>query len=326
MNWTRRDLSKWLAVGGAMGAMGFGSLRPALAAKLEDASILAAASTGGGYDTLARTAQTILQDRAIIDNVEVANVPGAGGTVGLAQFVNAARRDQLLTAGLGMVGAVAINKSPVTLADVTPVARLQGEYQPLVVAAASPLKTLDDLLAMYRENPGSVSWGGFGLGSPDHFVSALVIKASGNDVSKMNYIVVGAGSEMLPLVLTNRVTVATGGYGEFADLIKTGALRALGISSPQRLPGVDIPTFREQGVATDLVNWRGFMGAPGLAGADLAALDEAMGEMARSDQWNEVCRTRGWENLYMNAAEFSTFLTAEQARIGALLQELGLAT
>ena len=68
--------------------------------------------------------------------MQVQNVPGAGGTIGLAQFVTkGSRNPSLLVTGLGMIGAVAINKSPVTLDQVAPMARLTGEYQPLVVAA-----------------------------------------------------------------------------------------------------------------------------------------------------------------------------------------------
>ncbi|MBC8130653.1 MAG: tripartite tricarboxylate transporter substrate binding protein, partial [Rhizobiaceae bacterium] len=288
-------------------------------------TIIAAASTGGGYDTLARTCQMLLQDQALASNVEVTNVPGAGGTIGLAQLVGSGGPASLLTAGLGMVGAVIINKSPVSLAQATPVARLQGEYQPLVVAAQSKIKSLDDLVKAYAAEPGAVSWGGFGLGSPDHLVSAQVIKATGGDVKQMNYIVVGAGSEMLPLVLSNQVTVATGGYGEFADLIATGKLRALGISSPERIPGIDVPTFKEQGVDTELVNWRGLMGSPKMGADTVAALDEAFGAMAKSEAWNEICRNKGWQNLYMPSAEFKAFLDAEQTRVGGLLKELGLA-
>jgi putative tricarboxylic transport membrane protein len=325
MSINRRDFSLLLAA--LAGGTGLPMLRPspAYAAELDELTIIAAASTGGGYDTLARTAQMLLQDQKLVGNVEVQNVPGAGGTIGLAQLISGGRPSTLLTAGLGMVGAVIINKSPVSLAQTKPVARLQGEYQPLVVAADSPIKSLDDLLKAYRAEPGSVSWAGFGLGSPDHLVAAQVVKATGGDVKEMNYIVVGAGSEMLPMVLSNQVTVATGGYNEFADMITTGKLRALGISSPERLKGIDVPTFREQGIDTELVNWRGLVGSSKLGTDDLAAMDHAFGTMAKSDEWNKICENRGWQNLYMPSAEFATFLAAEQTRVSSLLKELGLA-
>ena len=165
---------------------------------------------------------------------------------------------------VGLVGATFINKAPVTLEQVAPLARLQGEYQPLFVAANSPIKTVKDLLAKFTENPGSVSWGGFAPGSPDHLLSGLVVKAGGGDVKKMNYVPVGTGGEMLPLVISGKVTVATGGLNEVAGQLKTGRLRAIGISSPERLPGVDIPTFKEQGVDATLVNWRGLMAPPNI--------------------------------------------------------------
>lgn len=320
MNLNRRQFGLGAAALGNAAAFGL----PARA-DVTSLEIIAAASPGGGYDTLARTVQSIAQELKLVENAQVINVPGAGGTVGLAQLVNQKKPNGLLTAGLGMVGAVILNKSPVTLDQVTPVARLQGEYQPLVVSAKSDIKTLDDLVKKYKADPGSVSWGGFGIGSPDHLVSALVIKAVGGDVKKMNYIVVGAGGEMLPFVISNKVTVATGGYAEFAEHIKSGTLRAIGISSPERLPGIDVPTFKEQGVDAELVNWRGLVGSPGIDAATLASLDDILTKVAKSDQWAQACERNGWQNLHLNAADFKTFLESEKSRIGSLLTELGLA-
>jgi putative tricarboxylic transport membrane protein len=224
-----------------------------------------------------------------------------------------------------MIGAININKSPVTLDQVTPLARLQGEYQPLFVAANSPVKTVNDLLAKFKENPGSVSWGGFAPGSPDHLLSGLVVKAGGGDVKKMNYVPVGTGGEMLPLVISGKVTVATGGLNEVAGQLKTGRLRAIGISSPERLPGVDIPTFKEQGVDASLVNWRGLMAPPNLSAEDKRALEETIAKMAKSEAWRKMLEQREWVDLYQPSEVFTAFVKEEQVRIGALLKELGLA-
>ena len=233
-----------------------------------------------------RAVQATLQESGLASSVQVINVPGAGGTIGLAQFVNGrSRGSPLIVAGLGMVGAIDVNKSPVSLDQATPLARMTGEYQPLVVGADSPIKTLDDLAAMYKADPGSVTWGGFALGSPDHLVSAMTVKAFGGDVKQMNYIVAGAGGEMLSQVLGGHITVATGGYNEFAGLIETGELRALAISSPERLPGVDIPTFKELGYDVELVNWRGLLTKADLGDEDRAALDATIGEMVKSEAW-----------------------------------------
>ncbi len=127
-----------------------------------DYKIMAPAAPGGGWDQTARTLQTTLQDEKISGSVQVVNVPGAGGTIGLAQFANSAKGDpsQLIVGGYVMVGAILTNASPVTLDQVTPIARLTGEYEALVVPAASPIKTMADLVEKLKADPGAVSWGG----------------------------------------------------------------------------------------------------------------------------------------------------------------------
>lgn len=308
-------------------AAAFGlSMATAAFADVQNVEIIAAAGPGGGYDQLARTLQQVLEAEKLAADVQVINVPGAGGTIGLAQFIKDANpKDKALTIGLGMIGAIKVNNSPVTLDQVTPLARMTGEYQPLIVGANSPIKNLDDLKAAYLKEPGAVTWGGFALGSPDHLISAFTVKAFGGDVSKMNYVVTGAGSEMLAQILGGHITVATGGLGEFADLIKSGQLRALAISSPERLPGIDIPTFKEQGFDVELVNWRGFVANSANTPEDLKALDEAVTKAAASETWKKIVKERSWVDMYLNAADFKAFLDTERPRLESVYQELNLA-
>jgi putative tricarboxylic transport membrane protein len=294
-------------------------------AEVGDVEIIAPAGPGGGYDQLARALQATLEEAGLASGVQVINVPGAGGTIGLAQFINSqSRGEKLMVAGLGMVGAIKVNASPVSLDQTTPLARLTGEFQPLVVAADSPIKSLDDLAAMYKADPGSVTWGGFALGSPDHLVSAMTVKAMGGDVKQMNYIVAGAGGEMLSQVLGGHITVATGGYNEFAGLIQTGELRALAISSPERLPGVEVATFKEQGYDVELVNWRGVVTKDDISADSLAALDAALGQLVASDAWKTLSAERGWVDMYQDSAAFAAFLETEQPRVEQILGDLGL--
>lgn len=319
---TRRSFNRSLVAATAVAAFG----RPVEAQQLKSLKITAPAGPGGGYDQLARAIQEALVAEKLVPGVQVVNVPGAGGTVGLAGFVNARDRDPaLLVAGLGLVGAAIINKSPVSLTQTTPLARLQGEYQPLFVAADSPIRSVTDLLAKFKANPGSVSWGGFALGSPDHILSGLVVKAGGGDVKAMNYIPIGTGGEMLPLVMGGKVTVATGGLNEVAGQFAAGKLRPIGLSSPERLPGVDIPTFREQGVDATLVNWRGLMAPPNVSPEDKAALEAGIGRMVQSEAWKKLLVGREWVDLYLPADAFAAFVKDEQTRVGALLKDLGLA-
>ena len=86
--------------------------------------------------------QAALQEDGLASGVQVENIGGAGGTIGLAQFVTSKKQEgrRVLVGGLVMVGAILTNKSPVTLANVTPLARLTGEYELIVVPADSPLQ------------------------------------------------------------------------------------------------------------------------------------------------------------------------------------------
>ncbi|KAA0578373.1 tripartite tricarboxylate transporter substrate binding protein [Azospirillum sp. B21] len=317
-------ISAKLAFAAAL-AIGTASFTAPASAELKSVEIIAPANPGGGYDQHARAMQQVMQNHKLASGVQVVNIPGAGGTIGLSQFVTSKKRNPgMMISGLGMIGAILINKSPVTLDQVTPLGRLTGEYQPIVVAADSPIKTLDDLIRKFKADPGSVSWGGFAVGSPDHILYALIVKAAGGDVGKMNYIAAGAGGEMMASILGGHITVATGGYNEMASQLQAGKLRALAISAPQRVPGIDIPTFKEQGVDVELVNWRAVM-APGTLKADeLKAMDEAIGAMVKTDEWKQIAKERGWIDLYLPSDRFAAFLKEERARIGAVLTDLGL--
>lgn len=322
MSLDRRNFNKALLAAAAASLL---PTLPAWAQQLKSLKIIAPAGPGGGYDQLARAVQDVLMSEKIANSVQVQNVPGAGGTIGLAQFINSKDRDpSLMVAGFGLVGAPIINKSPVTLEQTTPLARLQGEYQPLFVAANSPIKTVVDLVNKFKQDPGSVTWGGFAHGSPDHVLSGLVVKAAGGDVKKMNYIPVGTGGEMLPMVMNGKITVATGGLNEVAGQFKAGKLRPIGISSPERLPGVDIPTFREQGVDATLVNWRGLMAPPGISAEDKQTLEAAVAKMVQSGSWKKLLQEREWVDLYMPSDQFAAFIKEEQSRISSILKELGI--
>jgi putative tricarboxylic transport membrane protein len=320
---TSLEIPRRFAAAAALAAFALTS-SPALA-QLKSVEIMAPANPGGGYDQHARAMQQVMQELNLASGVQVVNVPGAGGTIGLSQFVTGKKRGNgLMITGLGMIGATLINKSPVSLDQVTPLARLTGEYQPIIVSADSPLRTMDDLIAKFKADPGSVSWGGFAVGSPDHILYALIVKAVGGDVSRMNYIASGAGGEMLAAVMGGHITVVTGGYNEFAAQIKEGKLRALAISSPERVKGVDIPTLKEQGVDVELVNWRAVMASGDVKPADLKTLDAAMGKVVRSPQWQVVAAERGWVDSYLPSDQFAVFLRDEQTRIKSVLDDLGL--
>jgi len=297
---------------------------PALA-QIKGLEIIAPASPGGGWDQHARTLQQILQNQNLATGVQVVNIPGAGGTIGLAQFVTSKKRSpSLLVGGQIMQGAILMNKSPVTLDQVTPLARLTGEYTGFVVPTDSPIKSFDDLIQKFKSDPGSVSWGGGSTGGSDQILAGLVAKEVGVEPAKINYVATAGGGELLSQILGGHITVALGGYNEFAPQIEAGKLRAVAVSSPERLPGVNTPTLKEQGVNLDFVNWRGVFAQPGLKAAEKKQLDDAIAKVVASDEWKEILRQRGWINLYQPADQFAAFLKNEKEQVRSTLTEIGL--
>jgi putative tricarboxylic transport membrane protein len=295
-------------------------------AQVQGLEIIAPANPGGGWDQTARAMQAALQEAGLASGVQVVNVGGAGGTIGLAQFVTSKKRkgDAVLVGGLVMEGAILTNKAPVSLDDVTPLALLTGEYELLVVSADSPFKTLGDLVTKLKADPGSVSWGGGSTGGTDHILAGLIAKAAGVDPTKVNYIAHSGGGEALGSILGGHVAVGVSGYEEFAPQVAAGKLRALAISSDERLPGIDVPTLKEQGLDVSLVNWRGVFAPPQIRDRDMKTLAQAMEKMVQSPAWKDTLQKRGWLDLYQPAQEFAAFLKEDQAKVETTLKDIGL--
>jgi putative tricarboxylic transport membrane protein len=288
--------------------------------------IIAPAAPGGGWDGASRSLQQVLVATGAAKSVQVVNVPGAGGTVGLAQFVNGAKGDgnQLMTMGITMLGAILTNKAPVNLDPVTPIARLTADPLVVVVPANSPHKTIKDLAAAIKADTTRVVWAGGSAGGADHILAGLVAKAAGGDASKLNYVPFSGGGEALAEMLGGRVTAGVSGYNEFESMIKAGKLRALAISSGKRAAGVDVPTLKEQGLDVELVNWRGIVAAPGITPDQRKNLAMAIDKAVKSQEWKKILQARGWDDAYLPADQFATFMKADQARVKEVLTTIGL--
>jgi putative tricarboxylic transport membrane protein len=297
---------------------------PAMA--VDTLKILVPANPGGGWDQTGRAVQAALQSGGIVKTVNVDNKGGAGGTIGLAQFVNNSKGDphSTLVGGMVMVGAIAANKPPVNLTQVTPLARLMGEQSVVVVPASSKIQTLKDLVDQFKANPGSVSWGGGSAGGSDHILAGMIAQALGADPSKVNYIAYAGGGEAQAAIMGGHVTAGISGFGEFQAQIKSGKLRALAVSGAQRIPGENIATLKEQGVDVELVNWRAIFGAPGITDAQKKDLIDTIEKATKTPSWQEAMKRNDWTDMYLAGDDFKKFLDAETARIEKIIAGLGL--
>lgn len=298
----------------------------ASAQQINELKIMAPAGPGGGWDQTARSMQQALTESGTVKSVQVTNVPGAGGTIGLSQIVNQNKGDanQVMVNGLVMVGAILTNKAPVSLDQVTPIARLTEEPLAIVVPADSPIKTVKDLAAAVKQDPAKVTWAGGSAGGVDHIAAALFAKAAGADATKINYVPFSGGGEALAAILGGKVTAGISGVGEFESQVKAGKLRLIGVTSEKKIERLDAPTLKEQGIDLAITNWRSVVAPPGLSPEQTKALVAAMDKMNASKTWKDILQQKGWDDAYMSGEAFAKFLKEEQARVKEVLTSVGL--
>lgn len=288
--------------------------------------IMIGANPGGGYDQTGRGIGKALQEAGVADAVTYENKGGAGGTIALAQFANASKGDgnSMLVVGAIMVGAIVQNKPPMTLANVTPVARLLAEYNVFVVPAASPIKSMKDVVEQMKKDPASVKWGGGSKGSIDHVSVAMIAREAGVDVAKMNYVPFKGGGEAVIAILGGHVTVGTSGLAELEEFIKAGKLRPIGITSSQRLKGVNVPTLKEQGIDVEIFNWRGVYGAAGITPEQRKKLVDGVAKATKTKAWTETLEKNNWTPSLLVGDDFAKFVDDDHARMRALMVKLGM--
>ncbi len=293
---------------------------------LESLKILVPAAPGGGWDQTGRALQAAMQSGNIVPKITVDNKGGAGGTIGLAQFVSSNKGDPnvVMIGGMVMVGAIITNKSPVNLSQVTPIARLTGEFQVVVVPSTSKIQTLKELVAQFKANPGSVAWGGGSAGGSDHILAGMIAQAAGVEPAKINYIAYAGGGEAQAAIMGGHVAAGISGYGEFAGQIKSGKLRALAISSDKRVPGIDVPTLKEQGIDVEMINWRAIFGPPGITDAQRKDLVDAVAKAVKTPSWQETLKRNEWTDMFLPGDQFKAFLDTDTKRIDAIVAGLGL--
>jgi putative tricarboxylic transport membrane protein len=265
-----------------------------------------------------------MQSVKLVSSVQFENKGGAGGTIGLAQFVNSSKGDPnaLLIGGMVMIGAIYLDNSPVNLSMVTPLARLTGEYEIIVVSANSPHKSMADLIKAFRANPGGVSWGGGSAGGTDHILVGMIAKEAGVDPAKINYVPFKGGGEAIAAIIGGHVTAGVSGVGEFTEQIKGGRMRALAVSSPSKIEG--FPTLKEQKLNVELANWRGIFGAPGITTAQRDALIKIVQRATESKAWKETLAKLNWSPIFLSGDAYKKFIEEDTKRIADIIDSLGI--
>jgi putative tricarboxylic transport membrane protein len=311
-----RSLAALAAVGGL----------PLAARASANLKMMIPANPGGGWDTTGRALGKALQEAGVAASVQFENKGGAAGAIGLAQFVNSAKGDgnALMTMGAVMLGGIITGKPPVSVTQATPLARLTSEYNVFVLPENSPFKTMKDVVEQLKKDPGSVKWGGGSRGSTEHIAAAMLARAVGVDASKINYVAFRGGGEATAAILGGNVTVGGSGYSEFQQYIESGKMRAIAVTSPTRLKGINIPTMKEQGYDVEIGNWRGVYGAPGITPAQQKALIDMIVKATKTKSWAEAMEKNNWTSALLTGKEFEDFVDREFASLRATMVKAGM--
>jgi len=298
-----------------------------LAALAEPAVVMAPGGAGGGYDAMARLPfEAMAKEGIFTDGANFANKGGAGGTIGLTEFVNANRGNDnaVMSMGVIMVGGILLNNSPVTLDDVTPLVRLTNDTGVLAVAPDSPIQSIEDLVAAMKADVGAVSISGGSAGGVDHIVMALIAQEIGLDPSTINYIPYDSGAESVTAVGGGAVVLAVSGVSEFKPMADAGRIKIIAVTSEGRVDGIDAPSLKEAGLNVVVGNWRGIVGAPDMSEEGKAMWLDRFAKMHDSQAWKDILATQGWEDAYLAGDDFVAFLAEEKERTAAVLKGVGL--
>ncbi|WP_137919118.1 tripartite tricarboxylate transporter substrate binding protein [Hydrogenophaga sp. 2FB] len=276
---------------------------------------------GGSTDLIARTLQPKLQEK-FGGTFVVENKAGATGTIGAAQVVRAAPDGHtLLVSSLGPY-VIAPHLTKVTYDATKDMDYITVAVQApnvLVVPAASPHKSMADVLAFQKANPGKMTFASSGNGSSDHLTAELYWQQTGTSGVHVAY--KGGGPVMTDL-LGNQVDSSFMNINTAMPQIKAGKLRPLSITSAQRSPLLpDVPTLNELGIKDANVNsWQAVSGPKGMP-ADLknklqAAIKDALNDPAVKPKLLEL----GFEIVANTPEQFTAFQATEFARWKKLIE------
>jgi putative tricarboxylic transport membrane protein len=292
-------------------------------------TLIAPAEPGGGWDQTARAMQQAIEDGKLTDeNVQVRNVPGAGGTIGLSQLASKANGDphQLMIMGLVMGGAIETNDAPTDLSQVTPVATLTTETEAIVVPSDSRYKTIEQLMTALKKDPGSVAVAGGSAGGTDQILLGLMAKAVEADPGKTKYVAYSGGGEAKAAILSGSVQAGISGLGEFADQVEAGKMRLLAVSSEtaEKVAGKAPPTLKKSGYDVEVTNWRGVVAPPGLKDADRKSVESFVTKVHDSAGWKSALEKNGWTDFFKPGDEYEAFLQQETERVKGVIEDLGV--
>jgi putative tricarboxylic transport membrane protein len=290
--------------------------------------IIVGSAPGSGTDISARLMQSVFQSKRLVDvPVTVHNKSGGGGLIARS-YLNQFERNghYLYHTDRGLLTSHAMGRADMN--QFTPIAILFGEYIGVAVRADSPVKSGRDLLERLARDPAAHSIGiATTVGNTNHQGVANALKGGGIDVRKTRNVAFASGAVAITAMLGGHIDVVPVSVGLWVDHLKTGAVRVIAVTSPERLTGIfeGIPTWREQGSNIVLSNWRAIVGPRGISGPQVEYWENTFERLINTEEWKSDIVRRHGSNSFMRAAAMKKYMDDEYPEVKALLIDMELA-
>ena len=294
-----------------------------------DLKIMAPADPGGGWDTTAREMAKVIEDGKLIPkNVEVYNVSGAGGIIGLAQL--AAKRkgeaNQMMVMGLVMLGAIETNQAPLDISDTTPIAALTSEPEAIVVSADSDIRDLKDLVDRMKRTRARSRSPAARRAARTRSCSACSPRRAGSTRRRRSTSPTRAAARRTRRSSRARSRPASRARPSSRTRSKAGKMRVLAVSTaePVQVGGKEAPTIRDAGFDVVVENWRGVVAPPDILPPSATRWSTRCERVHDTPEWKEALERNGWTDFFKPGDEFTAFLRDEDARVDEIIADLGL--
>lgn len=284
-------------------------------------TMTAGANPGSGFDITIRAVVEALQQEHLVDvPLSVQNRPGGIGAQFLATMVEQYRGqdDQVSVTSLSMMMNELRGLSNYGYRDVTMIARLMTEYYIVVTSPVTPFENLADIMSAVTSDPGGVA---IGAATDDQAPFDLLVSAAGGNPATVHYVPFEGGGDQITALGNGEIPVAITGVSEVVDQVKSGQLKALAVLAEEPLPGLNVPTARQQGLDVTLSNWRGLYGPPEMPRVAVAYWQRVLGEMVRSPSWARIAERSQFTTTFMTGDELQTFLAETQADVKDALDD-----
>lgn len=282
-------------------------------------SLIVAAAPGGGTDVMARALVPFLEKYLGGATFTVINKPGAGTEIGATALAQAKPDGYTI----GMTNSPHMLAIPIErkaafnmLESFVPMANLVTDAAAFNVRSESQFKTLDDLVAYAKENPGIVTVGTSGIGGDDHLAMLMFERVAG---IKLTHVPFPSGAPNRAAMLGGHIDIGSFNVSEAIEYVKEGKVRCLGVMANKRWEmAPDIPTFKEQGYDVLMDAGRGIAAPAGIPEDRLAKLQDALDKAIADKEFVETAKKMKIPMDYVTGPEYIESLKAKDAELRAI--------